>query len=161
MTAILSRSTGWRIFVVWSIDAAEWTQFAVFPVTMNPSTQPVRDGLVLRVCPEHFQAYQKAHAAVWPEVLAQMARSHLRNYTIFHHDGLLFASYEYWGNDYEKDMASMATDPVTQEWREIMRPMQEPLSTRAPGEWWALMKPVFHFSGEDNAVSSRTVDGQE
>lgn len=123
--------------------------------------KPVRYGLVLRVRPEHFDAYKKAHAAVWPEVLAQMARSHLRNYLIFHHAGLLFASYEYWGNDYEEDMALMAADPITQAWRKIMRPMQEPLSTRGPDEWWANMEPVFYFAGQEGLNHPRTVDDQE
>lgn len=114
-----------------------------------PSAKPVRYGLVLRVRPEHFDAYRKAHADVWPEVLAQMTRSHLRNYSIYHHAGLLFATYEYWGDDYEADMARMAADPVTQKWWSIMRPMQEPLSTCEPGEWWARMEPVFFHSGQD------------
>lgn len=83
---------------------------------MDEPSRPVRFGLVLRVRPEHFEAYQRAHAAVWPEVLAQMARSHLRNYTIFHHDGLLFAYYEYWGSNNDEDMARMAADPGTQKW---------------------------------------------
>jgi L-rhamnose mutarotase len=109
--------------------------------------KPVRYGLALRVRPEHFEAYRQAHVAVWPEVLAQMRRSNLRNYTIFHHDGMLFAHYEYWGDNYEVDMARMAEDPMTQGWWKLMRPMQEPLATRAQGEWWARMEPVFHFGG--------------
>ena len=34
-------------------------------------------------------------------------------------------------------MATMAADPKTQEWWAIMEPMQQPLETRRPGEWWA------------------------
>jgi L-rhamnose mutarotase len=41
-------------------------------------------------------------------------------------------------------MAKMAADPKTQEWWAIMKPMQEPLPTRASGEWWAGMEEVFH-----------------
>jgi L-rhamnose mutarotase len=42
-------------------------------------------------------------------------------------------------------MAKMAADPKTQEWWAIMMPMQEPVATRAEGEWWADMEEVFHL----------------
>ena len=47
-------------------------------------------------------------------------------------------------DDFEADMAKMAADPKTLEWWDIMMPMQEPLETRAEGEWWADMDEVFH-----------------
>jgi hypothetical protein len=40
--------------------------------------------------------------------------------------------------------AKMAADQTTQEWWAVMMPMQEPLPTRKPGEWWAEMEEVFH-----------------
>ena len=43
-----------------------------------------------------------------------------------------------------KTMAEMAKDPSTQEWWKICEPMQQPLDTRQPGEWWAAMEEVFH-----------------
>ena len=57
---------------------------------------------------------------------------------------MLFAYFEYFGEDFEADMKKMAADPKTQEWWRIMEPMQEPIATRAPGEWWAKMEEVFH-----------------
>jgi L-rhamnose mutarotase len=104
----------------------------------------VRYGSVLRVKPESIQTYRNYHAKVWPEVLATIQRCHIRNYSIFLKDDLLFGYYEYHGTDYEADMARMAADPKTQEWWSIMMPMQQPLETRAPGEWWASMEEVFH-----------------
>lgn len=68
----------------------------------------------------------------------------IRNYSIYHKDGYLFSYFEYWGSDYQADMDKMAADPKTQEWWAIMKPMQDPLPTRAPGEWWAEMEEVFH-----------------
>ncbi len=65
-------------------------------------------------------------------------------YSIFHKDGLLFAYFEYVGEDFDADMAKMAADPKTQEWWDIMKPMQAPIETRAEGEWWAAMQEVFH-----------------
>jgi L-rhamnose mutarotase len=41
-------------------------------------------------------------------------------------------------------MEKMAADPVTQQWWALCQPFQEPLATRAAGEWWANMEEVFH-----------------
>jgi L-rhamnose mutarotase len=103
-----------------------------------------RYGSVLRVRPENFAEYKRYHAHVWPEVLAMIRQCHIRNYSIYHKDGFLFAYFEYHGTDFAADAAKMAADPKTQEWWAVMKPMQDPLPTRAPGEWWAVMEEVFH-----------------
>jgi L-rhamnose mutarotase len=103
-----------------------------------------RHGQLIRVRPERLEEYQRYHAAVWPEILATIRACHIRNYSIFLKDGLLFGYFEYVGEDFAADMAKMAADPKTQEWWSIMEPMQEPLATRTPGEWWAEMEEVFH-----------------
>lgn len=104
-----------------------------------------RYGQIIGVKPEHFETYKKHHSEVWPEVLDMIRKCNMRNYSIFHKDGKLFAYFEYTGNDFSADMAKMAADKKTQEWWEIMEPMQDPVSTRAEGEWWADMEEVFHL----------------
>jgi L-rhamnose mutarotase len=94
--------------------------------------------------PEHLEEYVRAHAAVWPGVLATIRDCHIRNYSIFHRQGQLFAYFEYVGQDYEADMAKMADDPETQRWWAWMMPLQEPLADRAEGEWWTSLEEVFH-----------------
>jgi L-rhamnose mutarotase len=106
-----------------------------------------RHGSVIRVRPEKLEEYRRYHAAVWPEVLDMITRCSIRNYSIYHKDGYLFSYFEYVGHDFAADMDKMAADPKTQEWWAIMKPMQEPLETRAPGEWWAEMEEVFHHGG--------------
>jgi len=113
-------------------------------MSSTPVARPVRYGMVLRVRPERFEEYKRAHAAVWPEVLATITRCHIRNYSIFHKDSVLYSYFEYWGEDFAEDMKLMAADPATQRWWAVMEPMQDPLETRAPGEWWARMEEVFH-----------------
>jgi L-rhamnose mutarotase len=103
-----------------------------------------RYGMVLKVRPERFEEYKHLHAAVWPEVLAMITACNIRNYSIYHKDGYLFSYFEYVGEDFEADMAKMAADPVTQKWWSMCMPCQEPLPTRAEGEWWASMDEVFH-----------------
>ena len=103
-----------------------------------------RYGSVIQVEPESLEAYKRYHTAVWPEVLDTIHKCNIRNYSIFLKDNLLFGYFEYHGSDYAVDMAKMAADPKTQEWWAVMMPMQKPLETRAPGEWWANMEEVFH-----------------
>jgi len=101
-----------------------------------------RFGQIIGVDPQNFEKYKKYHAAVWPEILEMVKTC---NYSIYHKDNLLFAYMEYIGNDFAADMAKMAADPKTQEWWDVMMPMQKPLGTREKGEWWANMEEVFHL----------------
>lgn len=103
-----------------------------------------RFGQLIGVKAECLEDYKKYHAAVWPEILDMIRQCNIHNYSIFYKDGMLFAYFEYTGDDFEADMAKMAADPKTQEWWDIMKPMQSPIETRAEGEWWATLEEVFH-----------------
>lgn len=103
-----------------------------------------RFGQLIGLKPEHYERYRKYHAEVWPEVAQMITACGIRNYSIFHRNGHLFAYLEYVGDDFDADMAKMAADPKTQEWWAIMKPMQDPLPDRKPAEWWSDMEEVFH-----------------
>ena len=104
-----------------------------------------RLGMMIKLKPGCEEEYKRYHAAVWPQVLNKISECNIRNYSIFFKDGLLFGYLEYHGSDIEADWAKMAADPKTQEWWAIMGPMQDPLSSRKKGEWWAEMEEVFHL----------------
>ncbi|MGG1553996.1 L-rhamnose mutarotase [Paenibacillus ferrarius] len=103
-----------------------------------------RFGSVIRVRPDKLEEYRALHASVWPGVLATIQRCNIRNYSIYYKDGYLFSYFEYIGENYEWDMETMAADPGTQQWWNLCKPCQEPLTTRAPDEWWANMVELFH-----------------
>lgn len=107
-----------------------------------------RMGMMVRLQAEHLDEYKTAHREVWPGVLAQIGRSNIRNYSIFlrEPENILFAYFEYHGTDYAADMARMAEDPETQRWWDWMKPLMEPLETRAADEWWAPMDEVFYVA---------------
>lgn len=113
-----------------------------------------RFGMVIGIRPERIAEYKRLHAAVWPQVLAQIGRSHIRNYTIYlrEPENLLFSHFEYDGPDYAADMAALAADPETQRWWALCMPCQEALPTRRAGEHWALMEEVFHYAGDAPAA---------
>ena len=101
---------------------------------------------IIRLKPEAIEEYKRVHADVWPGVLAQIADSGIRNYSIFlrEPENLLFAYFEYDGDDLGADMARMAEDSTTREWWKITDPMQQPLDTVEEGQWWAPADEVFH-----------------
>lgn len=103
-----------------------------------------RFGQLIRLKPGSVTEYERLHADVWPDVLDMIRRSNIRNYSIYRHDDLLFAYFEYDGADFEGDMATMAADPATQRWWAINKPLQDPFPERGPGEWWTTMREIFH-----------------
>jgi L-rhamnose mutarotase len=103
-----------------------------------------RHATVIGLLPEKEAEYRELHAAVWPSVLDRIAASNIRNYSIFLRDGLLFAYYEYVGDDHDRDMAAMAADPQTRAWWRLTDPCQQPVPTAGPGEKWAPLEEVFH-----------------
>jgi len=106
----------------------------------------VRMGHVINLKPGTIAEYKGLHAAVWPSVLKVIADCHIHNYSIFlkEPENLLFAYWEYHGGDFAADAARMAKSPDMQRWWDICMPLQQPLETRRPGEWWAGMEPVFY-----------------
>jgi L-rhamnose mutarotase len=105
----------------------------------------MRYATVIRLRPEHEEVYRQLHAAVWPEVLAALKRAHVRNYSIFLRDGLLFSYLEYTGEDYAADMAAIGEDEATRRWWQLTDPTQQPVESAAEGEWWAPAEELFHL----------------
>jgi L-rhamnose mutarotase len=104
---------------------------------------------LIRLRPEHRERYIEYHAGVWPTVLATIDACNIRNYSIYLHNDLLVAYFEYHGNDYEADMRKMAADPETQRWWSIMDPMQQPLPEVGANGKWLEIPEVFHFDGSE------------
>lgn len=103
-----------------------------------------RYGSVIQLRPEAEAEYRRLHADVWPDVLARLHASNIRNYTIFLRDGLLFSYLEYVGVDFDADMAAVAADPATQQWWTHTDPCQQPVATARADEHWAPLEEVFH-----------------
>jgi len=103
-----------------------------------------RYGSVIKIKLDKLEEYKKLHANIWPEVAKMITECNITNYSIYHKNGYLFSYFEYIGEDYKADMAKMASDPITQKWWNICKPMQKPLETKKEGEWWSEAEEVFH-----------------
>ena len=98
---------------------------------------------IIRLKPEKKEYYLQLHAETWPCVLEKIKECNIRNYSIYIYNDLLFAYFEYIGEDFESDMKKMAEDPCTQEWWKETAPCQESLSDD-PDQWWLNLTEVFH-----------------
>jgi L-rhamnose mutarotase len=104
---------------------------------------PRRFAQVIRLKPEKKAYYLELHRNTWPCVLEKILECNMRNYSIYLHGDLLFAYFEYYGDDFEQDIKKMADDPCTQDWWTQTSPCQETLSDD-PNSWWLDLKEVFH-----------------
>lgn len=106
----------------------------------------MRLGWVVRLRAEKVEEYKRLHAAVWAAVLERIWQSNIRDYTIFlrEPENLLFAVFDYVGEDFDADMAAMAGDPKVREWWMLTEPCQQPFENVPAGDVWARMEQVFH-----------------
>ena len=112
---------------------------------MIMQTKIKRYGQIIKVKPDKLDYYRELHANPWPCVLDKISECNIRNYSIFlGPNQLLFAYFEYTGNDFEQDMKKMAADECTQRWWKETSPCQESMSDN-PLEWWLNMEEVFHI----------------
>jgi L-rhamnose mutarotase len=75
-----------------------------------------RLAMVIGLKPEAAAEYRRLHEAIWPSVLARIAASGIRNYSVFlrEPENILVGFWEYHGTDFARDAAEMAADPDTQ-----------------------------------------------
>ena len=101
---------------------------------------------IIQVKPEILAEYKRIHAAVWPEILEAIAKSDVKNYSIFlrEPENLLISYWKYHSKNYDKDMEDIKSAPRMREWWDMTDPMQTPLATRQSHEWWADTEEVFH-----------------
>jgi L-rhamnose mutarotase len=105
----------------------------------------MRVASIVALRPEHQDEYLRLHREVWPGVEDMIRAANITNYSIFLRDGLLFAYYEYVGDDYDADMARIAADPESQRWWQLTEPCQQPLPTAQPGEVWVEATEVYRL----------------
>ncbi len=103
-----------------------------------------RMAMVTGLKPEKIAEYKRLHASVWPDILDQISRCNIRNYSIYlrEPENLLFGYWEYHGDDFAADAAKMAANPKTQEWWALTDPCQTPMPESS--DQWSMLEEVFH-----------------
>ena len=97
----------------------------------------------LRLRPEAIEEYDRAHANVWPELLAKIREAGISKYSIFRRGQDLFLYLHV--EDFDRAWEELAKDPVNQAWQKEMARLFEPTADLQPGERFAMMKEVFYL----------------
>lgn len=108
--------------------------------------------------PAAIAAYREHHRRVWPEVLASLRRSGIEQMDIYLLGRRAVMVVETDGRDLSRCFAAhRASGARVAEWEALMSGLQQTPPGGAPGEWWALMEPVFSLdeqAAEANRVRS-------
>ncbi|MCE2655892.1 MAG: L-rhamnose mutarotase [Sediminibacterium sp.] len=101
--------------------------------------------MLIKLRPEHLEAYLKLHADDHPGVRDLLQKYNLRNFNIFiqkiDNQWFEFGYYEYVGINFSADMTALANEPRNFYWLEICNPMQLPMDG-ATG--WTIMKQIYY-----------------
>lgn len=97
----------------------------------------------LKLRPNAIEEYERAHASVWPELLAKLKEVGISDYSIFRRDQDLFLCMRV--EDFNRAWDVLDKDVVNQRWQKEMIRLFEPLDGLRPEERFAMMKEVFHL----------------
>lgn len=113
----------------------------------------------MRVCfrsavdPRRLQAYRKAHAKVWPEMLRELKAAGWNDYTLhLGDDGLLIGIVEC--DDLDAARARMALTEVNGRWQAEMAKLFPP-SDANPDEGFVVLEEVFNLEEQLAAASNK------
>jgi L-rhamnose mutarotase len=102
----------------------------------------------LRDDPAAIAAYRDHHRRVWPEVVESLRQAGVQRMDIHLLGRRVVMIVEVTdGADLRRMLAAhQSSNGRVEEWERLMKSLQEPAPDAPPGEWWALMEPVFHLS---------------
>ena len=104
----------------------------------------IRFGQLGQLKPEKIEEYCALHANPWPQVQKTITECNLRNYSIYLCGDLVFAYFEYVGEDFDADMKKMEDDPITRKWWEHTHPCFVRYAIDPASEFYHDMKPIFY-----------------
>ena len=79
-----------------------------------------RYAMAVRLKKEKRKYYIENHANVWPEVLSELKKIKIKNYSIYLKEDFMFGYLEYDGDNFDQDMAEMQKIPIVEKWTNLM-----------------------------------------
>jgi L-rhamnose mutarotase len=99
----------------------------------------------LRIRADRIAEYDESHQHVWPELLRELERFGVTEYSIFRRGQRLVLYLRV--PDFKQLMTELAASEVNQRWQKKMEPLFEPVDDLMPGESIAMMHEVFYMPG--------------
>jgi L-rhamnose mutarotase len=98
---------------------------------------------MLRLRPGAAEAYEEAHRAVCPEMLALLKSAGISEYSIYRRDELLILTLR--AADFEATWSRIDNHPVNLRWQQVMAQFFAPIEGLRPGERFPMMEEVFYL----------------
>ena len=109
----------------------------------SSASTPRRYAFMLRLREGSAQAYDAAHQAVWPEMLALLKSAGISEYSIYRRDNLLILTLR--AVDFETTWRQLENHPVNLRWQTAMAHYFAPVEGLRPGERFAMLEEVFYL----------------
>lgn len=104
---------------------------------------PKRYAFMLRLRQGTEEAYEAAHRAVWPEMLALLKSAGISEYSIYRRDRLLILAL--CTENFETTWSKIENDPINLRWQAAMAPYFVPAEGLRPGERFPMLEEVFYL----------------
>ena len=104
-----------------------------------------RYAMAVRLKEEKKEFYLKNHQNVWPEVLSELKKVKVKNYSIFLKDDFMFGFLEYEGDNFDQDMEEMQKIPVVNEWTILMIDCFNHFQNHEKNKSWVMMNQIFYM----------------
>lgn len=102
-----------------------------------------RYAFLLHLRPGVAEEYEKAHRAVWPELLELLKSAGISEYSIYRRDELLILTLR--AADFEAAWSKIDNHPVNLRWQQTMTPFFAPLEGLRGGERFPMMEEIFYL----------------
>ena len=104
-----------------------------------------RYAMAVKLKDEKKEFYLKNHQNVWPEVLEELKKIKIKNYSIFLKEDFMFGYLEYEGNNFNDDMAQMSKIAIVDKWTKLMIDCFNPFPNNEEKDSWVMMDEIFHM----------------
>jgi len=102
-----------------------------------------RYAMAVRLKNEKREYYIENHANVWPEVLSELKKIKIKNYSIYLKEDFMFGYLEYDGDNFDQDMAEMQKIPIVEKWTNLMINCFNPFPNNEDNNSWVMMDQIF------------------
>ena len=102
-----------------------------------------RYAMAVKLKNEKREYYIENHANVWPEVLSELKKIKIKNYSIYLKEDFMFGYLEYDGDNFDQDMADMQKIPIVEKWTNLMIDCFNPFPNNEDNDSWVMMDQIF------------------
>ena len=104
-----------------------------------------RYAMAVKLKDEKKNFYLKNHQNVWPEILDELKKIKIKNYSIFLKEDFMFGYLEYEGDNFDEDMTKMAKIPIVDKWTKLMIDCFNPFPNNEDNDSWVMMDEIFYM----------------